>query len=75
LRTFWPVAKARRKDSTLTARQAMVALVEGMDDADLEREGRHPFFGVGKMEQFLKLVYRHNMIHERDVRKALDAVQ
>ena len=57
------------------ARREMVALVVEMDDADLEREGRHPFFGVDKMEQFLKLVYRHNMIHERDVRKALDAVQ
>jgi uncharacterized protein (TIGR03083 family) len=62
-------------DRFRAARREMVALVEGMDDAGLEREGRHPFFGVGKMEQFLKLVYRHNMIHERDVRKALDAVQ
>jgi len=53
----------------------MVALVAGMDDSDLERVGRHPYFGVDKVERFLKLVYRHNMIHERDVRKALDAVQ
>ena len=57
------------------ARREMVALVAGMDDSDLERVGRHPYFGVDKVERFLKLVYRHNMIHERDVRKALDAVQ
>jgi uncharacterized protein (TIGR03083 family) len=57
------------------ARREMVALVSGLDDSDLERVGRYPYLGVDKMERFLKLIYRHNMIHERDVRKALDAVQ
>lgn len=54
------------------ARAAMVAFVEGLSEADLEREGRHPFFGMDRLEKFLKLVYRHNMIHERDVRRALE---
>jgi uncharacterized protein (TIGR03083 family) len=54
------------------ARAETIALVEGMDDADLDREGRHPFFGVDRMEKFAKLVYRHNMIHERDIRRALE---
>jgi hypothetical protein len=49
----------------------MAALVEGLNDADLDREGRHPFFGVDRVEKFAKLVYRHNMLHERDVRRAL----
>jgi uncharacterized protein (TIGR03083 family) len=62
-------------DQFRAARHEMVALVAGMDDSDLERMARHPYLGVDKMEQFLKLIYRHNMIHERDVRKALDAVQ
>lgn len=53
------------------ARAATIATVEGMADSDLDREGRHPFFGWDRMEKFLKLVYRHNMIHERDVRRAL----
>jgi uncharacterized protein (TIGR03083 family) len=57
------------------ARREMVSLVAGMDDSDLERQGRHPYLGLDTMERFLKLVYRHNMVHERDVRKALDAVQ
>lgn len=53
-------------------RAEMIALVERLDDADLEREGRHPFFGVDRLEKFVKLIYRHNMLHERDIRRALD---
>jgi len=54
-----------------TTRAAMIEYVRGLDDGDLEREGRHPFFGVDKVEKFLKLVYRHNSIHERDLRRSL----
>lgn len=54
------------------ARAALVDFMRGLEDADLERTGRHPWFGVEKMEKFVKLVYRHNMIHERDVRRALE---
>jgi uncharacterized protein (TIGR03083 family) len=52
-------------------RAEMAALVEGLSDADLNREGRHPFFGVDRVEKFAKLIYRHNMLHERDIRRAL----
>jgi hypothetical protein len=52
-------------------RAATVALVQGMDDSDLTREGRHPFFGWDRLEKFLKLIYRHTMLHERDIRRAL----
>lgn len=54
------------------ARAAVVAFVRRLDDADLDREGRHPFFGVDRLEKFLKLIYRHNMLHERDVRRVLE---
>jgi uncharacterized protein (TIGR03083 family) len=53
------------------ARAATVDFVRGLADSDLDREGRHPFFGVDRLEKFLKLIYRHNMIHERDIRRAL----
>jgi hypothetical protein len=53
------------------ARAETIGFVAQLDDADLDREGRHPFFGRDKVEKFLKLIYRHNMIHERDVRRAL----
>ena len=57
------------------ARAETVALVQGMADSDLDRIGRHPWFGNVPLEQMLKLVYRHNMLHERDVRKALETGQ
>lgn len=57
------------------ARAETVALVQSMQDSDLDRIGRHPWFGNVPLEQMLKLVYRHNMLHERDVRKALETGQ
>jgi hypothetical protein len=57
------------------ARAATVALVRGMQDSDLDRIGRHPWFGNVPLEQMLKLVYRHNMLHERDTRKAIETGQ
>ena len=56
-----------------SARSATADMVAGMADADFDRIGRHPWFGQAPMEQMLKLVYRHNMLHERDVRRALEA--
>jgi uncharacterized protein (TIGR03083 family) len=53
-------------------RARTLAFVQRLDDADLDREAWHPWFGWDKLEKFLKLVYRHNLIHERDVRKALE---
>ena len=54
------------------ARAATADMVAGMSDADFDRIGCHPWFGRAPMEQMLKLVYRHNMLHERDVRRALE---
>ena len=54
------------------ARAETVALVRGMGDADFDRIGRHPWFGRVPLENMLKLIYRHNMLHERDIRRALE---
>ena len=58
-----------------TARAETIALIQGMTDTDLNRVGRHPWFGKVPLERMLKLVYRHTMIHERDIRKALETGQ
>jgi hypothetical protein len=42
-----------------------------MAEADFDRVGYHPWFGDTPLENMLKLVYRHNMIHQRDIEKAL----
>jgi hypothetical protein len=57
------------------ARAATAGMVAGMAEADFDRIGRHPWFGRVPLEQMLKLVYRHNMLHERDVRRALETGQ
>ncbi len=57
------------------ARAANIEVVRGMSDGDFDRIGRHPWFGRVPLENMLKLVYRHNMLHERDVRKALETGQ
>ncbi|GAB4477306.1 MAG: hypothetical protein Kow00124_20370 [Anaerolineae bacterium] len=52
-------------------RGEVIAFVRALDEADLDREGRHPFFGIVSLEKALKLIYRHNGLHERDMRRAL----
>ncbi len=53
------------------ARSETVRLARTMKDSDLDRRGYHPWFGEVVLSSMLKLVYRHNMIHLRDIRKAL----
>jgi uncharacterized protein (TIGR03083 family) len=68
-----PVAELIRQFEA--ARAANVEVVRGMSDGDFDRVGRHPWFGRVPLENMLKLVYRHNMLHERDVRRALETGQ
>ena len=53
------------------ARLHTVASVEVLENGDLERVGYHPWFGEVELRKMLKLIYRHNMIHLRDIRRAL----
>ena len=57
------------------ARARTCQLVGALQEADLGRIGFHPWFGEIEIEKMLKLIYRHNMIHLRDVRKALSTKQ
>ena len=53
------------------ARSEIVDWVHDLDSEDLDRTGWHPWFGKTELRQAIKLIYRHNMIHLRDIRKAL----
>ncbi len=74
-------ASQQRKTANLTvpdlmrsfreARSDMVAWVSNLADADLEKQGRHPFLGVTNLRQMIKMVYIHNQLHFRDMRAAL----
>ncbi len=50
-------------------RAKMAAWVETLTPKDLTIEGRHPFLGETTLEDMIMLVYRHNQIHYRDIRK------
>ncbi len=67
------VAAATLLQQFESARAQTLALVAAMTEADLERQAYHPFLGQTTLEQILKLLYRHSMLHERDARKALEA--
>jgi hypothetical protein len=60
-------------ESFARLREKTVGLVSGLEAEDLERMGRHPFLGMTRVEDMIKLVYRHNQIHVRDIRRALSA--
>ncbi len=70
------VAKADRTPDQLLAdfhatRQATIELVAEIRDDQWALRGRHPFFGMIGVEDMFKLIYRHNMLHARDIRKML----
>ncbi len=52
-------------------RRQTIDLVARLDQPDLERIGRHPFLGLSPLVDIIKLIYRHNQIHQREIRKAL----
>ena len=54
-----------------TVRANTIAMVTEMTEADLDREGRHPFHGHGKLDRFIRWAYEHARLHENDVRQAL----
>ena len=54
-----------------TVRQETIAIVAGMEDKDLDREGRHAFHGHGKLERFIVWAYEHARLHLADIRKIL----
>jgi hypothetical protein len=50
-----------------------VRLVRLLSEQDLLRTGRHPFLGVSPLVDMIKLMYRHIQIHQRDIRRAVNA--
>lgn len=55
------------------ARADTAELAVRLTDEQLARRGRHPFLGVTSVEDILQMLYRHNMMHVRDIRRALGA--
>ncbi|MBT8366819.1 MAG: DinB family protein [Deltaproteobacteria bacterium] len=58
-------------DKFRSVRQDTIAIVEGMENKDLDRKGRHAFHGHGKLERFIVWAYEHARLHLDDIRKIL----
>ncbi|RPI33286.1 MAG: DinB family protein [Chloroflexota bacterium] len=60
-------------DQFSTLRQQTCEQVSGLSETDLAKIGRHPFLGVAPLADIIKLIYRHNQIHLRDIRRIVPA--
>jgi uncharacterized damage-inducible protein DinB len=55
-----------------TVRTNSVAWVSGLEESDLEISGRHPFLGQTTLREMIKMLYLHNQIHYRGIKRALN---
>ncbi len=53
------------------ARAEMVAFTASLTADDLQKRGRHPALGLTSLAEMLKMVYLHNSLHLRDIKKAI----
>jgi hypothetical protein len=71
--------QARTKDATPqelieqyeSVRAESVAWVTGLKESELELRGRHPFLGPTVIREMIKMLYLHNQLHYRDMKRAL----
>ena len=52
-------------------RASAIAWVSGLDEAELELKGHHPFLGRTTIREMIKMLYIHNLTHSRDMKKAM----
>jgi hypothetical protein len=55
--------KAIRSDS--------VAWTMSLEESELAKQGRHPFLGMTTLREMIKMLYLHNQLHYRDMKKVL----
>lgn len=52
-------------------RAESVRWVNSLKDEELEIKGRHPFLGETIIREMVKMLYLHNQLHYRDVKRAI----
>jgi len=48
-----------------------VAWTLSLETTDLDKQGKHPFLGMTTIREMIKMLYLHNQIHYRDMKKVL----
>lgn len=56
-----------------SVRADSIAWVSGLKDGELEIQGRHPWLQQTTLREMIKMLYLHNQLHYRDIRKALSS--
>ncbi len=54
-----------------TVRAESIAWTLGLSEVDLDKQGRHPFLGVTTIREMIKMLFLHNQLHYRDMRRVL----
>lgn len=54
-----------------SVRANSVTWVSGLQESELEIQGRHPFIGMTSIREMVKMLYLHNQLHYRDLKKVL----
>jgi hypothetical protein len=52
-------------------RMNTVAWVSSLKEEELEIKGRHPFLEVTTLREMIKMLYIHNQVHYRDLKKVI----
>jgi uncharacterized damage-inducible protein DinB len=52
-------------------RAEIIAWVEARSEADLQLQGRHAAMGITTLAEMVKMIYLHNQMHLRDIKKAI----
>ena len=55
----------------IDVRADLVSWVSKLSQEDLNKEGRHPYLGQVNLAEMLKMIYLHNQLHSRDIRKQI----
>jgi hypothetical protein len=63
------VAPQELLEQFVDARADTVKWLSKLSQEDLAKEGRHPFMGQVQLAEMLKMIYLHNQLHFRDIRK------
>ncbi len=48
-----------------------IAWVSSLTDDELDLQGKHPFLGITSLREMVKMLYIHQQIHYRDLKKSL----
>jgi uncharacterized damage-inducible protein DinB len=65
------LAPAELLEQYKQTRAESIEWVSGLKEEELDIKGRHPFLGETVIREMIKMLYLHNQMHYRDMKRAL----